>query len=261
MTSIGSSAFAGCTNLSTITIPNSVTSIGSSAFSGCSSLTSVNLSDNLASIGERAFENCNGLSSLTIPKNVNSIGYKAFNGINLITIISLIESPYSIYGKSESIRTFSTFTFNNSILYVPAGSKDKYSTTKGWTDFINIKEIGVEPTEKCATPIISYKDGELSFSCETEGVEYCYSVTTPSSLVSTGEKVKLTTKYTVSVYAKKDGYENSDTATMEIDIQGIMGDANGDGTVTVTDIGVIVDIILGKNNQNARKFENTMEPQ
>jgi hypothetical protein len=42
---------------------------------------------------------------------------------------------------------------------------------------------------------------------------------------------------------------------------GIPGDANGDGNVTVTDIGVIVDIILGKNNQNARKLENTLEPE
>ena len=127
-------------------------------------------------------------------------------------------------------------------------------------DFVVTGTFIQDPTEKCATPTIAYKDGELSFSCETEGVEYCYRVTTPASLESIGEKVKLTTKYTISVYAKKDGYADSDTVTTEIDIQGIKGDANGDGNVTVTDIGIIVDMILGNNNANSRELKG-LEPQ
>ena len=38
-------------------------------------------------------------------------------------------------------------------------------------------------------------------------------------------------------------------------------DANGDGQVTVTDIGVIVDMILGTNNANSRKMGQFLEPQ
>ena len=60
-------------------------------------------------------------------------------------------------------------------------------------------------------------------------------------------------------------FEDSEVATLEFTLgaggTGIPGDANGDGNVTVTDIGVIVDIILGKVNQNARKFKNTLEPE
>ena len=48
-----------------ITIPNSVTSIGNSAFSGCSSLTSVVIPASMTSIGVGAFRNCNSLISIT----------------------------------------------------------------------------------------------------------------------------------------------------------------------------------------------------
>ena len=120
-------------------------------------------------------------------------------------------------------------------------------------------------TPKCAKPTISFTNGELEFSCETEGVEFISEVTVSDAKKNYSNKVSLTGSYSVSVYATKAGYEDSEVATLEFTLgaggTGIPGDANGDGNVTVTDIGVIVDIILGKNNQNARKFENTMEPQ
>ena len=56
----------------------SVTSIGGSAFEGCSSLSSIEIPNSVTSIGEYAFTRCSSLSSIEIPNSVTSIGKYAF---------------------------------------------------------------------------------------------------------------------------------------------------------------------------------------
>ena len=58
VTSIGIRAFAVCSGLTSIEIPNSVISIGYGAFSGCSGLTSVTIPNGVTSIGSDAFYEC-----------------------------------------------------------------------------------------------------------------------------------------------------------------------------------------------------------
>ena len=89
VTGIGSSAFSGCTNLTNITIPNSVTIIGENAFSGCTGLTSIEIPDSVTSIGAYAFFGCVGLTSVTIPDSVTSIGFFAFQGCTGLSSVTI----------------------------------------------------------------------------------------------------------------------------------------------------------------------------
>ena len=200
-----------------------VTGIGQSAFQGCTELTSVIIGNNVTTIVNNAFSGCGGLTSVTLGKSMIGINDETFSSFDIASVISFIEEPFVIHGKTSENRTFSLNTFNNATLYVPVGSIDKYKTTEGWKDFLFMEEgdgggstpdPGPNPeTKRCAKPTIHYFKGKLTFECETEGA-ICTSTITDSDITSySGNEVQLGITYYISVYATKAGLENSETAT------------------------------------------------
>ena len=179
MTSIGWSAFYGCSGLTSITIPESVTSIGKYAFYNCSGLTSVNIPEATTSVGEAAFSGCSGLTSITIPNSVTSIGDFAFSGCSglseitipnsvtsisdfafhncesLTSVISLIEEPFEISSNVFEVVDFTTFTtnFTSATLLVPAGTKSKYESKSAWNKFTNIVEMELSSVKSAQTDV------------------------------------------------------------------------------------------------------------
>jgi hypothetical protein len=102
VTSIGSSAFADCTGLTSVTIPNSVTSISYAAFYKCTGLTSVTIGNSVTSIGDWAFKYCSGLTSVTIGNSVTSIGEGAFEWCTGLTSVTIGNSVTSIGSNAFS---------------------------------------------------------------------------------------------------------------------------------------------------------------
>ena len=96
VTDIGKGAFFHCPSLKKATIPEGVNRINDMTFIGCLSLTEVYISPNVTSIGEKAFQDCESLTSITIPNNVTSIEESAFEDCKSLTSITIPNSVTSI---------------------------------------------------------------------------------------------------------------------------------------------------------------------
>ena len=146
---IGSSAFSGCSGLTSVSIPNSVTSIREFAFSGCSGLTSVSIPNSVTFIMSGVFYACSGLTSVSIPNSVTGIGDLAFYGCSGLTSVKCLASiPPSI--GNNSFQNIS----GTCLLTVPCGSLEAY-TTSDWNTYF-------------ATRIIEEPLFELSVSANDE---------------------------------------------------------------------------------------------
>lgn len=179
VTAIGDDAFAGCTALTTvelpntlevigyrafeasgltqITLPSSVTNIYLNAFSNCSAIESIKISDGITSVTDMLFSSCAALTALELGKDVQSIGMIAFLGSNALTEITC----HAVVPPSVSMMVFASSIFESATLYVPAESIDAYKAASTWKDFLNIKAIGdTTPT----TPTITI--------IEVEGIFY-----------------------------------------------------------------------------------------
>ena len=73
-----------------------------------------------------------------------------------------------------------------------------------------------EPTYQCSTPFVAFVEGKLVFDCETENAELHYEINVEDAKEGVGSEVSLSSAYEISVYASKEGYNDSEknTATL-----------------------------------------------
>ena len=112
---IGNYAFAG-TNISTITLPQTIESIGDYAFNECSSLSSIDISGSVKTIGDYAFYECTSVKDVVIPNSVRTIGEGAFSGIDLKSV------TFNEGLESIGACAFADF-WGSSSLYIPSTLK------------------------------------------------------------------------------------------------------------------------------------------
>ncbi len=100
VTSVGSYDFYGCGNISSLTLPSTLTSIGYDAFALCNGLNSVAIPEGVTSIREYAFYSCYGLTSVTLPSTLTSIGYEAFSNCDGLISVTIPEGVTTIGGEA-----------------------------------------------------------------------------------------------------------------------------------------------------------------
>ncbi len=99
VTEIGSSAFAGCSNIKDIKLPKTLETIGYEAFRNCIGLESIKIPSKVKIIGDYVFENCSNLKEINLPDGVEKIGYHFILG----TIIQEIKIPKSVQSGSGAL--------------------------------------------------------------------------------------------------------------------------------------------------------------
>ena len=181
VTSIGELAFAYCSSLTSVTIPNSVTNIGGYAFYRCSYLASVTIPNSVTNIGEGAFYRCSSLTSVTIPNSVTNIGGGAFYECYSLTSVTIPNSVKSI-GEGAFMGCYSLTKTNYTgdiagWCNIKFGDGEANPMCNSHNFYINDQEIKDLVIPNSVTNI-----GDYAFS----GCSSLTSVTIPNSVTSIG---------------------------------------------------------------------------
>ena len=180
VTSIGDSAFSNCSRLTSVYLPNSVISIGNYAFRGCSSLTAVyNLNSNsVNSIGNEAFAFCSSLTSIAIPESVTSIGSRVFWGCSGLTSVTIPNSVTSIGGGAfQGCSGLTSITIPNSVTSIGWGAFQGCSGLTSVTIPNSVTSIGASAFQSCSR-LTSVTIPESVTSIGNFAFDSCISLTT-----------------------------------------------------------------------------------
>ena len=164
--SIPASFCSGMSNLTTITIPNSVTSIGNYAFYDCSSLTSLTIGESVTSIGSYAFKGCSKLAyyahnlylnetlvtDLIVPNSINIIERFAFYNCSSLTSVTIPNSVTSIgSGAFYDCSSLTSITIPTSVTSIGEYAFYNCSNITSDLNLNNVETIGQQAFSGCSS--------------------------------------------------------------------------------------------------------------
>ena len=204
------------------TIPNSVTALGEESFEGCEGMTTINIPNTITSIGAEAFEGCTGLKSVAIPNQVEVIEDYVFYGCSNLasvtmpkTITSIGEYAFYYCSKLTSID-------------IPA----------------SVTSIGDYAFEQCTslTDVYSYikSPADMSVGDDAFGL-YSMNYAGRTLYVPAG---------TSAAYKADRRWNRFFRNVVEMDDEN-PGDVNGDGSVNISDVSLVIDAILSGGEFNS----------
>jgi hypothetical protein len=134
---IGDSAFMNRSDLTSITLPSSVSSIGQLAFCGCINLASINIPSGVTNIENETFMNCNSLTSIEIPSTVTSIGARAFSTCSALSSVEIIKPSKRIsIGEMAFNGCSSLKSIDNILASVTTMEQGVFENCTGLTDIV-----------------------------------------------------------------------------------------------------------------------------
>ena len=248
--SIGYMAFYNCNNLTTITIPKSVGNIETWAFSGCSNLLNVYCYNETPPSTESYIFDGSYPEYATLHVPVESLNayktsapWSSFGNIvalgATITGITLDKTSATLTEEDELTLTITTTPQNADMNLISWNSSNPSVATvdntgkiiaiaSGTATIIAMANDGSGVSAscevivnelilgKCATPTISYENGEVVFTCTTEDATIKSEINENASGKFENMRIALLPTYTITAYATKEKYKDSDVATFTI---------------------------------------------
>ena len=177
VTSIGDNAFEECRSLTSITIPSSVKTISSYAFSWCSNLASITLNYGLTSIGDNAFEWCSSLTSIRIPLSVKTISRCTFSWCSNLASVTLNAGLTSIGDNAfEGCESLLSITIPSSVTTI---GREAFRDCSGLSSIsVNRNNLTYDSRNNC-NAIIETASNTLIVGCKNTVI--------PSGVTAIGE--------------------------------------------------------------------------
>ena len=182
-------AFWQCSGISSINIPNSVTKIGSYTFYECSNLASIIIPNSVTELGKDAFMNCSGLKSVTISHSITSIETNTFYGCNNLVSINIPNSVTKIGDHSfAECSSLTSVTIPNSVTIIEKGAFAQCTNLVTVTIPNSVTIVGNGAFAFCEN-LVSFTFPNSVTAINEAIFQYCYSlrtVTIPNSITSIG---------------------------------------------------------------------------